>query len=296
MTHKETGALLLLATIWGSSAVMMKIAAAPLGPVLLAVLRSLTAAAALLAYGAATRTLTPLGRSWWRYLVVGAANVALPTFFQATGALVIPASLLATLNATTPMFGAIVARLWTGERLTSRRIGGLLLGLAGVATLVGLGPVPITTTTLLASGSALLASLSYGVAANFIKDKMPDGKPQALATYGQLFGGLLMVPFLPFSWPDTAPSATVVGTVLLLAVLGSAFAFMLYFYLIVSAGPTKATMVTYLSPAFGMFYATLLLQEPLVLGNFAGFGLILASVALVNGLPFARRRASMAVN
>lgn len=273
---------------------MMKIAAAPLGPVLLAALRSLVAAAALLAYGAATRTLNPLGSSWWRYLVVGAANFALPAFFQATGALVIPASLLATLNATTPMFGALVARIWTGEPLSARRMGGLLLGCAGVATLVGLGPVPLTSSTLIASGFALLASLSYGISANFIKAKMPDGKPQALATYGQLFGGLMMVPFLPFAWPAAAPSATVVAALLLLAVLSSAFAFMLYFYLIVSAGPTRATTVTYLAPAFGLLYAALLLQEPLVLGNFIGFGLILSSVALVNGLPFGRRRAAVA--
>ncbi len=282
MTPRQIGALLLLSLLWGLSSLFVKVAAPALGPVLLAELRVLIAGLALLAYGLVTRSLPALRGDWPRYLVVGALNFAIPATLIATASLSLPASVFAALNATTPIFGAIIAALWLHERLTLPRLLGLLLGFAGVSLLVGLGPVPLTSRTLLAGGASLLAALSYGLSAVYTKVHLQGRPPQAMATYSQLFAALLITPGLPFSLPAQPPSIQVIGIMLALALLSSAWAFMLYFYLILDAGPTKATMVTYLSPAVAMLLGWALLGESITLWMATGFLLIIASVLLVN--------------
>lgn len=282
MTLKDTGALLLLSALWGGSFLFMRIAAPALGPILLIALRVGIAAAALLGYGLLTRRLPSLGQAWRQYLVVGIINSALPFVLISTAELHLPASVAGVLNATTPLFGALAASLWLGERLSPTKLGGLLLGFAGVVVMVGLYPMGVTTETLLSVGASLLAAISYGLAAVYTRRALPGGQPFALATYSQMFAALVLLPIVPFAMPQQAPSGLVIGSVLALSLLSTAFAYVLYFHLIVTVGPTKATMVTYLAPAFGMLWGSLFLQEPLGLGTFAGFALILASVALVN--------------
>ncbi len=285
VTKKEMAALLVLSALWGGSFLFMRVAAPVLGPILLIELRVGIAGLALLAYMTATRTLPQLGRHWRQYLVIGALNSALPFVLIATASLRLPASLTSTLNATTPLFGAVIAALWLGERLTVRKISGLLLGLAGVVALMGLGPIPLNTPNLLAAGASLLGALSYGIAAVYTKARVSAGEPRTLAVYSQLSAALLLLPLVPFNLPGQLPSGVVVASVLGLALLSTAVAYLLYFFLILNAGPTKATMVTYLAPAFGMLWGALLLQEQLGPGNALGFGLILTSVALVSGTP-----------
>ncbi|MFZ5815255.1 MAG: DMT family transporter [Bacillota bacterium] len=289
MTSKQTGALLLLSAIWGAVFLFFRIAVPVLGPVMLIELRVGIAALALLLYGLIRRQVPPLRPHWRHYLLIGTINSAIPYLLFAVAALYLPSSILVTLNATTPLFGLLVAALWMGERLTPQKVGGLLLGLAGVVTLVGLGPIPLTPETLLATGLSLLAALSYGFAAVYTKVKAKGAQPQGLATYSQLFAALVIAPLTPLALPEAMPSLLVVGSVLTLAVLCTSVAFLLYFYLIVEAGPTRAVMVTYLAPAFGMLWGALLLHEPLGPGSFAGLALILLSVALVTrGAPAAR--------
>lgn len=283
MTPRQLGALLLLSALWGGSFVFIRIAAPALGPVLLIELRVLIAGLALLAVGLLRRNLPDPRPHWRQYLVIGGLNSALPFLLISTASLYFPASMTATLNATTPLFGALAASLWLGEQLTARKALGLFLGIAGVAALVGLGPVPWTLATIGAAGASLLGAASYGVAAVYTKRNARSAQPQALATYSQLFAAALLLPLAPFAVPSQAPTPLVIGSVLALALLCTAFAYLLFFYLILEAGPTKATMVTYLSPAFGMLWGALLLQEPLGLGTLVGFGLILTSVALVSG-------------
>lgn len=283
MTPRQIIALLVLSAFWGGSFIFMRVAAPELGPILLIELRVLIAGLALLAYGAVSRSLQPLGAAWKQYLVVAAINSAVPFLLIATASLYLPASVTATLNATTPLFGAAAAAVLLGERLTVRKGTGILLGIVGVASLVGLGPLPWVPATFLAIGASLLAALSYGIAAVYTKAKVKGSNPLALSTWSQLFAALVIMPLVPFSLPAGAPSGIAVGSTVALAILCTAVGYLLYFYLIVNAGPTKATLVTFLSPAFGMLWAAVLLQEPLGVGHFLGFGLILGSVALVSG-------------
>lgn len=171
-------------------------------------------------------------------------------------------------------------------------MAGLFIGFVGVAILVGLGPLPLSPPLLWSSGLSLLAAVSYGVAAVYTKAKAHGAPPLALATYSQLFAALVLLPAVPFALPHHTPPAPVIASALALALLSTALAFLLYFYLIIHAGPTKTMMVTYLSPVFGILWGALFLGEPLGTSTFASFGLILASVGLVTGVSFTRGRAT----
>jgi drug/metabolite transporter (DMT)-like permease len=180
-------------------------------------------------------------------------------------------------------FGALAASVWLREPLGLLKVSGLLLGFVGVAVLVGLGPIPLTPPTLIAIGLSLAAAVSYGVAAVYTKARIHGAEPRAVATYSQLFAALLLLPVAPFVLPQHAPTAVATGSLLALALLCTALAYLLYFYLIFKIGPTRATMVTYLSPVFGTLWGVLLLHESLGVGALAGFGLVLAGVGLVSG-------------
>lgn len=169
MTPKNWVALLLLSALWGASFLFIRVAVPALGPVVLIELRVLIAGLALLGLGAFTRKRLPWRSHWRPFMVIGLINSALPFVLIATAELHLTASLAATLNATTPLFGACAAALWLGEALTLRKVSGLILGLLGVAALVGLGPLPLTPPVLFAAGASLLAALSYGVAAVYTK-------------------------------------------------------------------------------------------------------------------------------
>ena len=170
-------------------------------------------------------------------------------------------------------------------------MAGVLLGLMGVALLMGLGPIAPTGATLLACAASIMAAVSYGFAAVYAKHRSQGIPPRAMATYSQLSAAFLLMPFVPFAIPRQTPSILAIGCVAALAVCSTALAYLLYFYLIASAGATRATMVTYLAPVFGMFFGVALLGESLGWGNLAGFGLILASVTMVGKTP-QRTRAS----
>lgn len=288
MTPRSWGALLLLSALWGGSFLFMRVAAPVLGPLLLACLRVLIAGLALLAYALSRRQLPPPGPNWRPFLVIGTINSALPFALIAAASVYLPASLTATLNATTPLFGALVGALWLGEPLTFRKLGGLALGLLGVAALVGLGPLPLSPALFLSAGASLLAALLYGVGAAYTKRKAAGVSPLALATYSQLSASLVLLPTLALARPVQLPTPTVLASVLALALLSTALAYLLYFGLIQRAGPSNALLVTYLAPAFGVLWGTLLLAEPLTVGMVAGFGLLLTSVTLLTRGPSKR--------
>lgn len=280
MTPQQLAVLLSLSALWGGSFLFIRVAAPALGPVALVELRVLIAGIALLVYAPLSRCLPELRPRWKIFLTIGLFNSAVPFFLISTAELHLTASLAATLNAATPLFGALVAAFWLGEAITGRKALGLLLGLVGVAVLVGLGPIPLTPVVLFSIGASLLATVSYGFAAVYTKVAAKGAQPLALALYSQLFAAGLLAPAVPFALPVAFPGEVVVLCVLGLALFSTALAYLLYFHLILSAGPAKATVVTYLSPAFGILWGALLLSEPLTVGTFVGFGLILCSVWL----------------
>ncbi|MCX6028874.1 MAG: DMT family transporter [Chloroflexi bacterium] len=275
--------LLMLAVLWGGSFLFMRIAAPVLGPVVLIALRVSLAGLALLAYAAITRQKLALRRYWRQYLIIGAINSALPFVLIATAELKLPASLAAILNATSPLFGAMMAALWLREPLTLRKIGGIGLGIAGVVILVGGKAFMATENVLLSIGASLFAAACYGLASVYTKLKAAGAPAFGMAAGSQIGASLVLLPLIPFTLPTAQPAAVVVGTVAALALLSTAVAYLLYFRLIVDVGPVRALSVTFLVPVFGLLWGAIFLGEPITTGMLLGGGVILAGIALVMG-------------
>jgi drug/metabolite transporter (DMT)-like permease len=289
MNAKQIGALLLLSALWGGSFLFIRIAAPVLGPVLLMELRVLIAGVALLLYAMATRSPLDLRARWRHYLVIGIINSAIPFTLIATAELYLTSGLAATLNATSPIFGAVVAAVWIKEALTKKKVIGFVLGLLGVCVLVGWSPFPFSVTLAVSVAASLAAAACYGIAGVYTKVYMRGASSLAVATCSQLGATLFLLP-LAFVAPSRhAPTPIVLLAVSALALLGTAVAYLLYFWLIEHAGPTRALTVTFLAPVFGVLWGTVLLSEPLSLSTFIGFGTILVGTGFVTGIRFGKK-------
>jgi drug/metabolite transporter (DMT)-like permease len=247
--------------IWGSSFLFIRVAVPALGPFVLMELRVGLAAAAFALLAVAVGRLPKLRYRWKGLLVLGACNAAIPFSLIAASEINLTASLAAILNATTVLFAAVVAAAWMGEALTKGKVAGLVMGIVGVAVLVGWRPIALNGIVLLSVGASLLAAFSYAL-----------GGVYAMRAFASV--------------PAEAPSLPVTLSTLALALLCTAVAYLLYFYLISSVGPTKTLTVTFLSPVFGALFGVLFLDEPFGIGTFVGLGIILSSVALVTGIRF----------
>ena len=290
MRPGDLGALTLLGALWGGSFLFISVAVPALGPALLVELRVLLAAVALALYAVAVGRLPALRSRWKEFLILGGLNAAVPFTLIAISQLNLTASLAAIMNSTTPLFAAVVAAAWIGEELTTRKIFGLLLGVVGVAVLVGLDPVPLNGVVLLSVGASLLAALCYALGGVYAKRTFPGVPPLAMGIGQQAAAAAILLPLAVASLPEEPPSLAVVLSVLGLALLSTAVAYLLYFRLMASVGPTKTLTVTFLVPVFGVLFGVLLLGDPVGVGTFAGMGIILSSVALVTGISLGRAK------
>jgi len=270
--------------LWGASFLFIRVAVHDLRPVALIEARVLLAGLALLIVVAALHRI-PVWRTDWRsYLLLGGLSAAAPFTLIAAAELQLTASLAAILNATTPLFALLLGALRLREPLTLRRLAGVLLGLLGVAVLVGLGPLQLNAALLLAAGASLLAALLYAVGGVYAKTRFTGIAPITVAT-GQQLGAavLLLLPTLLLP-PARAPSAPVGAAVLTLALACTALGFVLFYRLLARLGPTGALSVTFLVPVFGLAWGALFLNEPINSATVAGLLIVLTAVALVTYL------------
>ena len=282
MTTRDLLSLVLLGVLWGASFLFIRVAVPVFGPFPLVEARVALAALALLLYGVAAGRLPKLRAHWRRFLVLGLVNSAVPFSLIAFAEIELTASLAAILNSTTVLFTAVVAA-WTGEALTSGKLFGVVLGVVGVAVLVGWDPVELTAAVLLSVGAMLLASLSYAIGATYAKRAFAALPPTTMAV-GQQSGAaaILLVP-AAVSLPEQRIPLAAGLAVLGLALLSTAVAYLLYFRLIENVGPTSTVTVTFLVPVFGLLFGVVLLDEPFGAGTLLGLAIILLSVALVTG-------------
>ncbi len=194
MRIKDVGALLLLAALWGGSFLFIRVTSPVFGPFLFAALRVGIAGAALLLYAAVTRSIPTLRSQARNYLIIGALNAAIPYALIGLAELHLTASLGVILNATTPLFTAIVAAFWLRDRLDLKKGIGLVLGVLGVAVIVGWSPLPVDGIILLSIGAALVAALSYGFAGVFSKIAFVGTPPLAVAIGQQVGASVLLFP------------------------------------------------------------------------------------------------------
>lgn len=281
MTPADYARLAALAAIWGASFIFMRVAAPVLGAVWTAELRVALGGLALLAFLRMTGFDPRLSVHWRAYLLIGGIGIAAPFVLYSFAAMHAPASLLAIVNSTAPIFGLAWGALFRVERVTVGKAAGLALGVAGVALIArpaGLAAGPLFGW---AVAAALAACCLYGVVGVLVKRFAGGASPRGMAAGNQLAAAVVLIPLLPFVPPLAAPSALVIANVLALALLASGVAFVLYFRLIADVGATRALTVTYLIPLFGILWGWLFLGETLPAAALAGGVLILGGTVLV---------------
>lgn len=286
-----------LAAIWGGSFVFMRVAAPALGPFTTAGARVLLAGLLLLAYFRLARFDAQWRRNWRHYALVGVVNSAVPFSLYSYAALHIPASYSVILNATAPLFGAVFAAVWLQERLTARKLAGLALGTAGVALVArgkGGAGAEVDASFALAVAACLGAALCYALSGVYLKRRAAGVPPMAMAGASQLMAGLALLPLALARPPAGWPSPAVIGSVVALAVLCSAVAYLLYFRLMADVGPARALTVTFLMPVFGMAWGALFLGEAITPGMLAGCALVVGGTFLVLRAPAALKTARAA--
>jgi drug/metabolite transporter (DMT)-like permease len=254
-----------------------------LGPFITAGMRLLIAGAALCVFFFATRFRLRWRERWRQYLIIGLLNSAIPFVLFSFASLSIPSSVEVILNALSPMFGALFSALFLKERLTKRKVAGVVLGLVGVGLVSGLGSEAATGTTLLATVACVAATAFYGLAGVYIKQRTKDIEPKAIAAGSQLIVGLLLLPALWLSPPPGAVTTRIVVIVIVFALFCSALAYLIFYRLVASVGPTKALMVTFLMPVFGFVWGALLLGEHITVGMIGGTLVIVAGMYLIAG-------------
>jgi drug/metabolite transporter (DMT)-like permease len=279
LRRADVARLTLLGAIWGASFLFIRIVSPALGPLLTADLRMLVAGIALLAWFRLVG-FDPQWRRWMReYVILGILTSGLPFLLYAYAALSLTTGQLTVLNATAPMWGALMAVSLLGERLTVRRSGGLVLGVAGVALIAR--PGGGETLHLLPVAACLSAAWCYGFSGAYLKRWARAAPAKGLAVGTQVSAGLLMLPLAALFPPAAPPSALVVASVAALGLVCGAVAYLLYFRLIQDVGPAGALTVTYLTPLFGMLWGALFLDEALSVAMLAGAALVILGTVIV---------------
>jgi drug/metabolite transporter (DMT)-like permease len=280
--------LVLLGALWGASFLFMRVGAAEFGALPTAAVRVAIAALFLLPIALWRGHGPTLVRHWKPILGVGIFNSGLPFALFCFALLTITAGLGAVLNATAPMFGALVAWAWFSERPRGWRVLGLVIGFAGVAMLagdaVGFRSGTAGQAALWAVLACLAACLCYGIAASAARRWLVGVAPLANAAGSQVGATLFLALPALWSWPAQWPSLRAWWALLVLGVFCTGLAYILYFRLIEAAGPARALTVTFLVPVFAVFYGVVFLDEHVTAWMLFCAGVIFCGVALSTGL------------
>jgi drug/metabolite transporter (DMT)-like permease len=297
MKSRDAVDLVLLAAIWGSSFLFMRIAAPAFGAVALVEVRMLVGGLFLLPLLALRGDLGALRRHGRRIAVIGVVNSAVPFVLVTYAMLTLTAAFASVLNATVPMWTALIAAVFLREQVRATQWLGLAVGAVGVVVLVGnrieIDPSGALWGDTLAIFAALLGMFFYALSAHVARHTLADVPSFATATGSQLVAAVLLAPAALVTWPAETPAAAVWGAAVVLGVLCTATGYLLYFRLIRNVGAMRAANVTYLIPLFATLWGTVFLGEPLTPRLVVGGAIVLVGTALALGvaqrLPLPRR-------
>ncbi len=271
--------LILLGAIWGASFPFMLVAVVDFSALALIEVRVAVGAAFLTTILAMRGELASLRGRTKQFLILGAINSAIPFSLFAFAAKYQTAGLSSVLNSTAPLFGALVAFVWLGERLRIAQTVGLVLGFCGVVILA------TSKNTLdgkwIAIAAGLFAALLYGVAAHYSKRSLKGCPPLAVASGSLIGASLLLLPTMPWSLSKHAPSFKAWACAIALGILCTGIAYILYFRMIEHYGAARSMTVAYLIPIFGVIWGFVFLNEPLTLRMLVGGTVVLAGTILV---------------
>ncbi|MER8627827.1 DMT family transporter [Mesorhizobium sp. M1143] len=293
MTASDWGHLLLLGAIWGGSFFFARIAVAEMHPLVLVLFRVAIAAIALQLYlgirGPSFRLAFPHAGL---FFLLALANNVVPFSLIFAGQTALGAGVASVLNATTPFWTLILANALTAdEKLSWNKLAGIGLGIAGTAVMIGPGLLAGLGGPVWAKFALIGASLSYAVA--LMIARRFKGVPSPVIATGQLTAStIIMIPVVLLTYGPAglfSASPPVWTAVLALALLSTAFAYILYFNLVASAGATNASLVTLIVPASAILLGLLFLGERLALFEFCGMALIALGLVTIDGRLFGRR-------
>jgi len=277
----------LLAAFWGASYMFIKVAGRDFAPATMMMLRLAVASTILLVVLAAQRgwraTVAEMRGVGWEGYGLGVVNAAIPFTLIAWGETHIDSGVAAIANASMPIFVILLAiRFKPSERVGGLRLVGFLVGLLGVGVLAGVHPEGGWWGAL-GTLAVVLASFSYAVGSLWGQRLVTRTSGLTLATTSMLGGLVVLLPFGLRHLPSSTPGWKEIGSVLALAVFGTALAQIILYRVLRSDGAARVSLVTYLLPVTALFYGTVLLDEPLTWQELAGMVLILGGVALGSG-------------
>jgi drug/metabolite transporter (DMT)-like permease len=269
-----------MGVIWRIPYLLIKVAVADLTPASIVFLRTAIGAAVLLPVAARRGYLAPLRAQLKPLLLYTIVEIAIPWALVADAERRMSSSLAGLLIAAVPLVGALLAwRLQADDRLDSRRIGGLLVGFIGVAALLGLDT---TVRDFGAVGEIAVVSVCYAVGPVIIARRLSSGPAVGVVAASIGLTALLYAPVGLATLPHHLPPAAVLASVAALGLICTALGFVVFFALIASAGPVRATVITYVNPAVALGLGVVLLHEPLTVGIIVGFALILVGSLVTN--------------
>lgn len=291
MRGQDITDLILLSAIWGSSFLFMRLTVGELGPFPLMAMRTGLALLVILPLLLWRHGLPFLIKDWKPIFIVGIVNAAIPFSLLAYAAITIPAGVLSILNAATPLWGATIALVWLKDKLPMPRIFGLVIGFSGIVVLVwDEFEIDAVLSSGLALAAGLLAPLSFGFAASYTKRYLMGRNALAVATGALISATLVLTPLAWLTWPSGEISSQTWASVLMLSVLCTGMTYIIFYRLVMNAGPAKASTVTLLIPVFGVLWGWLWLSEDVSWFILVGAAVILFGTAFATGIMGERRR------
>ncbi len=277
MSRRGWFLFLAMGVIWGVPYLFIKVAVEHLTPASLVFLRTTVAALLLTPIAIARGELRPLVKKWRPLVAYTAAELAIPWLFLANAERRLSSSLAGLLLAAVPLVGAVLGWVTRSDRLDWRRALGLFIGLSGVAALVGLDLGSGDTAAVLQMG---VVAVGYAVGPFILARHLSSAPELGVVAASLVLTGAVYAPVAVFQLPRQWPPAEAIVSVLVLAVLCTAIAFLLFFALVNEVGPTRATVITYINPAVAVALGAIFLHEPITKGILVGFVLVLLGSAM----------------
>lgn len=284
MTRRGLLLFAAMCVIWGIPYLLIRVAVGEISPAMLVFVRTGVAALILAPIALTRGGLREIGRRWPALIAFATVEIAAPWFFLSSAEQHITSALAGLLISAVPLVGVVIATAFGNrEHLAPASISGLLLGLVGVALIVGFDLRASDATALV---EMALVVIGYAVGPAILSRYLTGIRSVTVIGLSLATSAIAYAPVAAVQWPHRFPSISVVGAIAVLAVVCTALAFLLFFALIAEIGPVRATVITYVNPAVAAVLGVTVLHESLTLGMGAGFALVLAGSALAT-----RRRA-----
>ncbi len=301
MSSRDWGLIATLALIWGSAFFLITVILKEVPPNTMVFMRLALAVPPMLLWLHFTGERMPRDITrWWQFLILGALNIALPFILFAWGQVRLSSGLASVLNATTPLWGVIVAHYLTrDEKMTALRLGGVIIGFSGVAVMTGGDALSGSGDTAVAQLACVGATLFYALASIYAKRMGNEGLSVMQIATGQICTAtVMMVPVVLLTetpWTGPMPSTGAWAAMVTLSVVSTSLAYLLYFRLIASAGATNALLIPFLIPPVAILMGALFLNETMTIGQFGGIALIALGLAVLDGRLIRHLAAARAV-